>query len=67
MIIPHKEFSFSVLACNESHRCLYQGCKRNGDFHIIAKNDKDQYITDFPNICDMHIIHVFIETLSESD
>jgi hypothetical protein len=67
MILPHKEFAFKVLACDEYHKCLYHGCKKMGDFHVVALNDRDAYICDFPNICDMHIIHVFVETLSEAE
>jgi len=67
MIIPHKEFDFGIRAADESHKCLYFGCKKVGDFHVFAKTDKGNYICDFPNICDMHIIHVFLESLSDPD
>jgi hypothetical protein len=65
MIIPHKEGSFTVLVPEVSRKCLYLGCHKLGDFHVFSKDDNDKIISDYPNICDMHIIHAFIDFLSD--
>lgn len=65
MIVKHKEFEFRVLACNLALKCQYYPCKKIGNFHIIAKNDRDEFIYEYRNICDKHIIFAFIDALGE--
>jgi hypothetical protein len=66
-MIPHKEASFTILAPNDFHRCLWLGCRRQGDFHAFAKNDRDSYIFDYPNICGVHVVMAAIEFCAVND
>lgn len=65
MIVKHKEFSFKVLAPDNFAKCQYVFCKEQGDFAVVAKNDRDEFICEFRNICDRHIIMAFIDALGE--
>jgi hypothetical protein len=65
-VIKHAELNIRILAPDGEGKCIYGVCKEhNGDWHIIATDDRDHYIFDIPSVCERHLIFAMIDAVTE--
>jgi hypothetical protein len=60
-MINHAEFDFYVRSPELIAKCQQIGCKRLGDWSIVAKNDHGKIMLAYDNICEQHILQAFID------
>ncbi len=64
-LVKHKEGLVKILAPDDVDKCVYYPCRAQGDFRLVALNDKDEYVFEYKNICSKHLIFAFIDFLEE--
>lgn len=71
MKIKHEEYSIYVRAPYSRQPCLYglgvypQTCENDGDFCLSIRDDRDNVITQYANVCAPHMLMAIIAQLME--
>jgi len=60
-MIEHKEFDFFVRSPEIIGKCQQLGCKRNGDWSVVAKDDHGKIILLYDNVCELHLFQTFLD------
>lgn len=60
-MIKHHEFTFMVRSPYDIKRCFHHNCKNQGEWAVIVKDDRHITVIEYTNICEEHILQVFID------
>jgi hypothetical protein len=60
-MFKHHEFDFFVRSPEHALHCQQTGCKKLGDWSVVAKADDGKIMLAYDNICEQHILQAFID------